>query len=110
MVGRYADGPDEGRYADSPFVGLYQFEKKLVWIRIGADGTTSQCRIGKTGNVFHSEGTLRRGDEIHWKRTWGVDSVSLNGADVRLSGKHGSWSYGTGVKPDSSSNDFIHSR
>jgi hypothetical protein len=93
-AGSYVDTPYVGRYADSPYVGLYKFENKHVWIRIAADGTAYQCRIGKTGRVFRSEGKLRRGDEIHWKRKiWGIDSISLDGTGIRLSGELGSWSY-----------------
>ena len=92
-LGRHVDRPYVARYPDSPYVGLYKFEAKRVWIRIGADGTAYQCRIGKTGRIFRSKGLLMRGDEIEWHEIWGVDKISLDGSSILLSGKYGSWSY-----------------
>ena len=73
--------------------GLWQFGEHTVWVHIEQDGSAFQCRIAPGGTVYASTGVVVAPSSIQWRKTWGVDQVSLHGDTMVLKGPYGAFKY-----------------
>jgi len=79
--------------------GLWQFGEHTVWVQIGQDGSAFQCRIAPGGTVYASTGVVVAPSSIQWRKTWGVDQVSLHGGTMVLKGPYGAFEYHRASQP-----------
>jgi hypothetical protein len=59
----------------SPYVGVWQVAERQVWIDIGEDGSTYQCRVG-AADTHVSPGIFFTDYRIEWEHPlWGTDTI-----------------------------------
>jgi hypothetical protein len=75
--------------------GLWQFEERLVWIRIDADGAAYQCRIASRSPLvtFTSRGVFQSPDRIAWAQHWGIERIEHRPGTLTVHSKGGAFTY-----------------
>jgi hypothetical protein len=75
--------------------GLWQFEDRLVWIRIDADGGAYQCRVATRSPLvtFTSKGVFQSPDRIAWAQHWGTERIEHRPGTLTVHSKGGTFTF-----------------
>ncbi len=68
-------------------VGVWQYENRLVWIKVDADGSAYQCRIAPAGTIFTAKGRFVAPRSIRWKTLWGTDEITRQDDQIAVGQK-----------------------